>query len=660
MNSSVILDEKLFTAQGASSWRGDSTQGAYTANRTGTGAWNETRAYTYDSRGHVTSESFAPSATSTAALTYVFDGNNAGGLGQRTSATLSGSLSGNETSSYGADAQLGSFTTAGTMTGPLGTPVNQSFDGMGQLATHNPSTNADTLTWDALGRLISVQRTSGSGFTWSAVYDGLGRRLQTTNQPSSGGTGLVIQQSYDPDVQFLELAVTVVGGARDWLVHGPDINGSYGGLQGTGGIEAVFNGTAGTTTGIVSDIYGHTEATVTGGSVNWNLVRSSGYGSQPGTSASPIDGTHDLATVLAWRGHYIDPTGFYYLGTRYYDPQSGVFVSCDPLGHSATMDLYSAFAGDPINSFDPDGRASTSVSNWQQSEDQRLNDLAENSDAALLGDESNPQDAEFLEQMVTTPVISVLNSLVAFTKNDTDLTPDSLNDAENGIVYGVGYVTPFGQIARGIDGVDGSSYYNPLGNDVQTDTSTQGWENIGIGTFTLGLSIAIPEALDAGAPATVPESTLVSDSTSVTWNPVNGPGPLSADVAATFRSSTYTQTVLTEDTTLYRVYGGNAGPLGSYWTRTPPSGPLQSTIDSALDPAWGNTAENVNTIVVPKGTTIYEGTAAPQGGLVGGGNQVYVPKVDPNWQVPTPPPAPASVPVPSTTPASTPASSSGG
>jgi len=126
---------------------------------------------------------------------------------------------------------------------------------------------------------------------------------------------------------------------------------------------------------------------------------------------------------------------------------------------------------------------------------------------------------------------------------------------------------------------------------------------------------------------------LAPDSAAIRWGPLNGPGPLGADTAATFRGGSYTESALSEDTTLYRVYGGNAGPLGSYWTRTAPAGPLQSTIDSALNPAWGNTAQNVSTIVVPKGTTIYEGFAAPQGGLLGGGSQVYIPKVNPTWLI---------------------------
>lgn len=61
---------------------------------------------------------------------------------------------------------------------------------------------------------------------------------------------------------------------------------------------------------------------------------------------------------------------------------------------------------------------------------------------------------------------------------------------------------------------------------------------------------------------------------------------------------------------------------------------MQSIVDSALNPAWGNTAINVVKIEVPAGVRIYQGQAASQGGLVGGGNQALFPKdvkIDPNW-----------------------------
>lgn len=72
-------------------------------------------------------------------------------------------------------------------------------------------------------------------------------------------------------------------------------------------------------------------------------------------------------------------------------------------------------------------------------------------------------------------------------------------------------------------------------------------------------------------------------------------------------------------------------------TRVPQNGGIQSQIDLALKPEWGNTTQYVTKVTVPKGNVIYEGTAAPQtinggvGQLIGGGNQVYIPEVNANW-----------------------------
>jgi RHS repeat-associated protein len=121
--------------------------------------------------------------------------------------------------------------------------------------------------------------------------------------------------------------------------------------------------------------------------------------------------------------------------------------------------------------------------------------------------------------------------------------------------------------------------------------------------------------------------------TATRWGPTTGAGPLGERIAATFRGGSYTEMVTQEATTLYRAYGGNAEELGSYWTRTAPTGPLQTRIDGALLPKWGNTAESVSRITVPKGTTIYDGFAAPQGNLMGGGSQVFIPQVNPQWLV---------------------------
>lgn len=136
-----------------------------------------------------------------------------------------------------------------------------------------------------------------------------------------------------------------------------------------------------------------------------------------------------------------------------------------------------------------------------------------------------------------------------------------------------------------------------------------------------------------------------NQSNNVTWGPHSKRiGPLgdpnkNGSVASTFRSGTYTEKVLTKDVILYRVYGGKAGPDGSYLTRLKPRGGMQARMDSALKPKWGNTAVKVARIKIPKGTKIYEGIAAEQKGntshYLGGGNQIYIKKVEASWIINT-------------------------
>ncbi len=95
-----------------------------------------------------------------------------------------------------------------------------------------------------------------------------------------------------------------------------------------------------------------------------------------------------------------------------------------------------------------------------------------------------------------------------------------------------------------------------------------------------------------------------------------------------------------EDTTFYRVYGGAAEKVGSFMSRTPQNGGLQSQLDLAIKPEWGNELNLFTKVTVPKGTKVYEGIAGPQsildrngnaiGFLPGGGNQIYIKRKDRN------------------------------
>jgi hypothetical protein len=127
------------------------------------------------------------------------------------------------------------------------------------------------------------------------------------------------------------------------------------------------------------------------------------------------------------------------------------------------------------------------------------------------------------------------------------------------------------------------------------------------------------------------------------WTPIDPPGPLSSNPAwlNSFRSATYNEVQLAQPTTLYRVYSDPTRQLGPFWTRTQPTGPTQALLDNAVLPSWGNRATSVVEIKVPPGTIVYEGPAGPQplvgqgapSAMVGGGEQVLIPRVDPGWVV---------------------------
>ena len=215
------------------------------------------------------------------------------------------------------------------------------------------------LTWDPRGRLVKVVQTGVEPFVWTALYDGLDRRIQTTYTPQGGAT-VVTKSVFDPEVEFLEIGLTTEGTEDtevSWKVYGPDLSGRYGGLQGLGGLEAII-GSDGVTRGMVSDWFGNTVGHVAapGGAMSWSAAQFLAWGAAPGWSTPPQDGTKPLHELLGYRGLTVDPTGYVQQGLRAYDPQVGRWLSPDPVGHAGSLSLYDYCDNDPLNVFDPDGR----------------------------------------------------------------------------------------------------------------------------------------------------------------------------------------------------------------------------------------------------------------------------------------------------------------
>lgn len=109
------------------------------------------------------------------------------------------------------------------------------------------------------------------------------------------------------------------------------------------------------------------------------------------------------------------------------------------------------------------------------------------------------------------------------------------------------------------------------------------------------------------------------------------PCPLPEHVGATFVGGRYRETILLKDTRFHRVQAQPHAPFGdpsspwTYWSRSLETG-LQAIINRAVPTSRnGNTAGHNVTITLPRGTRVFEGTAAslPRG-PVGGGNQVVI------------------------------------
>lgn len=79
-------------------------------------------------------------------------------------------------------------------------------------------------------------------------------------------------------------------------------------------------------------------------------------------------------------------------------------------------------------------------------------------------------------------------------------------------------------------------------------------------------------------------------------------------------------TTLSKDVVVYRYSGGESATK-SYWYA--PNQTSNSAADLKLPP--GNSYEQLNSYIILKGSTILEGTVAPNFGQLGGGYQYYIP-----------------------------------
>ncbi|MEL7432290.1 MAG: RHS repeat-associated core domain-containing protein, partial [Chlamydiota bacterium] len=215
--------------------------------------------------------------------------------------------------------------------------IEEEYNNAGELTRQGEK----TLEWDPWGKLINV---SSHDFTWQAVYDPFGRRIQTNYTQNSEET--ITTTFYDPEKEFEEIGVKI-GSKVYWKFYGPSA------------CDAVSCG---------SDYFilkynslGQLEALITSKDMTPVETLPTAYG--PIVDVQSPKDLRSFALALSWRSKAQDPTGFIWMGARYYDPKTAKFLKPDPLGHPICIGLYSYALGDPINYTDPDGRFASQAYN---------------------------------------------------------------------------------------------------------------------------------------------------------------------------------------------------------------------------------------------------------------------------------------------------------
>jgi RHS repeat-associated protein len=266
-------------------------------------------AYTYDAQNRVTQ--MTPGAGSP--LGYGFDASG--------NATP---LPTGATGSYDNASELTSSTLAGTTT-------TDTYDADGERTqqTHG-ATTVMSASYDGAQRLTTYSNTSAN--MTAATYDGDGLRASTTITPT-GGSAATQSFTWDPTPSIPRL---LMDSTNAYIYAGANTP-----------TEQVTLAT-GTTHYLVADQLGSVRGIVDS---SGSLTASTAYDAwgNPETTSGLT-----AYTPLGFTGSYTDTTGLTYLIHRYYDPQTGQFLTVDPLVDE-TENAYAYASGDPVMGVDLNG-----------------------------------------------------------------------------------------------------------------------------------------------------------------------------------------------------------------------------------------------------------------------------------------------------------------
>jgi RHS repeat-associated protein len=250
---------------------------------------------------------------------------------------------------------------------------NPVYDEGGRLV----GTSLWTYRWDAEDRLVAAESKialdGGLFRKIECAYDHAGRRLlkksYTSPTGESGSWTLVRKSSYSYDTVLpdgapadfgLLVAEKIENGSGSTLADfeylwGLDLDGSYQGLGGVGGLLAAVDHVSGKTYIPCLDAKGTVHAWADSDATGSLTIAAACDYDPYGRSLGAVP---PAVPAFAFQGKYQDPeTGLVFFGFRWYDPATAKWLSSDPIQEAGGLNLYAFCQGDPVNGIDSLGCA---------------------------------------------------------------------------------------------------------------------------------------------------------------------------------------------------------------------------------------------------------------------------------------------------------------
>ena len=188
----------------------------------------------------------------------------------------------------------------------------------------------DSLVWNSLGELVSVTR---NGVMTSFGYDAFGRRVRKT----TGST--VTRYLHDTDELLAELDGS--GNRIAEYTYYPGIDRPHSVRRWSGGVATTYY--------YATDHPGNVVGLIDNANALVNRYSYAPFGARQDSAGTVLNS-------LRYAGRELDDeTGLYYNRARYYDPTLGRFISEDPIGLAAGVNVYVYVDDNPISGIDPYG-----------------------------------------------------------------------------------------------------------------------------------------------------------------------------------------------------------------------------------------------------------------------------------------------------------------